>query len=144
MPLVVEKIKEGTVVDHISAGAGGRVLQILSAQYPISGAAALIINAHSKRLGRKDIVKMEGIFVDEKTANRIAIIAPDATMNIIKGGKVAGKHKVVLPKRICGLLRCPNPNCITNSDLAETSFSPENGKLRCHHCERVFHPGEFV
>jgi aspartate carbamoyltransferase regulatory subunit len=144
MPLVVEKINEGTVIDHIAAGAGSRVLQILSAQYPISGTAALIINAHSKRLGKKDIVKMEGVFVDEKTANRISIIAPDATMNIIKGGKVADKHKVVVPSTLCGILRCPNPKCITNIELAETVFSPEGGKLRCRHCERSFHPGEFA
>jgi len=144
MPLVVEKINEGTVIDHISAGAGSKVLQILSAQYPISGTAALIINAPSKRLGRKDIVKIEGVFIDEKTANRISLIAPKATMNIIRGGKVSDKHSVEMPKVLLGLLKCPNPKCITNIERAETSFTPDGKKLRCRHCERAFKPDEFA
>lgn len=142
--MIVEKINDGTVIDHITAGAGRDVLQILSAQFPISGNAALIINAHSKRLGRKDIVKMEGVFIDEKTANRISIIAPKATMNIIRGGKVVDKHSVEMPKVLVGLLRCPNPKCITNLERAETTFLPEGSRLRCRHCERTFRADEFA
>ena len=144
MPLVVEKIREGTVIDHIAAGAGSRVLQVLSAHYPTSGTAALIMNAPSRRLGRKDIVKMEGIFVDEKIANRISLIAPSATMNIIRGGRVADKHKVAMPRVLSGMLHCPNPRCITNSERAETSFSAEGKKFRCRHCERAFSAVEFA
>ncbi|VVB98966.1 Aspartate carbamoyltransferase regulatory chain [uncultured archaeon] len=144
MPLVVEKIKEGTVIDHIAAGSGTRVLAVLSAHYPINGTAALIINAPSKQLGRKDIVKIEGVFIDEKTANRISLIAPDATMNIIRGGKVSDKHKVEVPRVLAGLLKCPNPKCITNMERAETTFLPDKGRLRCRHCERAFKAEEFA
>lgn len=144
MPLMIEKIREGTVIDHITAGEGGRVLAILSAKYPLSGMAALIMNAHSKKLGRKDIVKLEGVFIDEKTANRISIISPQATMNIIRGGRVVDKHAVVVPSVLSGTLECPNPKCITNLERAETEFSPAGkGMLRCRHCERLFQPAEF-
>ena len=108
MPLEVQKINQGTVIDHVTAGAGSRVLQILSSSYPLKGMAALIINAPSKKFGRKDIVKIEGVFIDEKIANRIALIAPEATMNIIKGGKVSGKNKVELPTDVTGVFVCPN------------------------------------
>lgn len=144
MPLVVEKIREGTVIDHIPAGAGSRVLQVLSAHYPAGGTAALIMSAPSRRLGRKDIVKMEGIFVEERIADRISLIAPGATMNIIRGGRVAGKRKVAVPRVLSGMLRCPNPRCITNSEGAETSFAAEGSKFRCRHCERAFSAGEFA
>ena len=144
MPLVVEKIKDGTVIDHIAAGKGASVLRILSAHYPAGGAAALILNVHSKKLGRKDIVKMEGIFVEEKFANRISLLAPGATMNIIRGGRVADKHSVAVPRVLSGMLRCPNPRCITNSEGAETSFSAEGKKFRCRHCERAFLAEEFA
>lgn len=145
MPLSVQKIVEGTVIDHITAGAGNRVLQILSASYPIKGMAALIINAPSKQFGRKDIVKIEGVFIDEKTANRIALVSPNATLNIIKGSKVADKHHVKMPSSLSGVLCCPNPKCITNFERSSTSFSKSfAGKLRCKHCERLFSPGELV
>ena len=144
MPLEVQKINQGTVIDHITAGAGSRVLQILSSSYPINGMAALIINAPSKKFGRKDIVKIEGVFIDEKIANRIALIAPEATMNIIKGGKVVDKHHVEMPKSLSSLVKCPNPKCITNFERAPTTFIHEGKYLRCRHCERVFKPDELA
>ena len=144
MPLEVQQLNEGTVIDHITAGAGVRVLQILSSSYPLKGMAALIINAPSKKFGRKDIVKIEGVFIEEKIANRIALIAPEATMNIIKGGKVADKHHVEMPKSLSGLVACPNPKCITNFERAETTFIREGKSLRCRHCERAFAPAELA
>ena len=144
MPLEVQKINEGTVIDHVTAGAGAKVLQILSSSYPVKGMAALIINAPSKKFGRKDIVKIEGVFIDEKIANRIALIAPQATMNIIKGGRVVDKHRVEMPHSIAGLVKCPNPKCITNFERVDTTFVHEGHYLRCRHCERVFKPGELA
>ena len=144
MPLEVQKINQGTVIDHVTAGAGSRVLQILSSSYPLKGMAALIINAPSKKFGRKDIVKIEGVFIDEKIANRIALIAPEATMNIIKGGKVVDKHHVEMPKSLSSLVKCPNPKCITTFERAPTTFIHEGKYLRCRHCERVFKPDELA
>ena len=144
MPLAVQKIEEGTVIDHIEAGAGGRVLQILSSHYPISKMAALIMNAPSKKFGRKDIVKIEGVLLEEKVANRISLVAPNATMNIIRGGRVVDKHHVVIPKSFSGIARCPNPKCITNFERAETVFQSFGKSLRCRHCERLFKPEELA
>ena len=112
MPLEVQKINQGTVIDHVTAGAGSRVLQILSASYPLKGMAALIINAPSKKFGRKDIVKIEGVFIEEKIANRIALIAPEATMNIIKGGKVADQ--------VVGYV--PQENLVARAELVVGSY----------------------
>jgi len=145
MPLTVQKIENGTVIDHIASGAGSQVLQVLSSHYPLSKMGALIMNAPSKKFGRKDIVKIEGVFLEEKVANRISLIAPDATMNIIKGGKVADKHQVKLPASIVGVAKCPNPKCITNLERAQTAFSQvKEGNLRCRHCERLFKPSELA
>jgi aspartate carbamoyltransferase regulatory subunit len=146
MPLAVQKIKNGTVVDHISAGAGSRVLQLLSSHYPISKMAALIMNAPSRKYGLKDIVKIEGVFLDEKAVNRIALLAPNATLNIIRGGKLVDKHHVKAPPAITGIIKCPNPKCITNTERAETAFLQSKGgeTLRCRHCERLFKPDELA
>ncbi len=110
MPLKVEKISEGTVIDHIKAGAGTRVLSILSNAYPLNKMAALIINAPSKKFGRKDIVKIEGKMVSQEMANLIALVSPGATVNIVKGGEVEKKYDVVLPKEVKEYGKCPNPN----------------------------------
>jgi len=145
MPLTVQKIENGTVIDHIAYGAGSQVLQVLSSHYPISKMGALILNAPSKKFGRKDIVKIEGVFLEEMVANRISLIAPDATMNIIKGGKVVDKYHVELPSSIVGVVKCPNPKCITNLERAQTTFSQvKGGHLRCRHCERLFRPLELA
>jgi len=145
MPLTVQKIEEGTVIDHIKAGAGSRVLALLSSSYPLSKMAALIMNAPSKKFGRKDIVKIEGVLLDEKTVNRVALIAPDATLNIIKGGKVAEKHHVKMPASLSGVLKCPNPKCITNIERVPTTFVSDGaGWMRCRHCERLFASEELA
>ncbi len=145
MPLTVEKISEGTVIDHLKAGSGAKVLSILSNAYPLNKMAALIMNAPSKKFGRKDIVKLEGVFLDEKTANRVSLIAPSATINIIRNSKVVEKRAVEMPKSLSGTLRCPNPKCITNLERAETTFvRVDAGHLRCRHCERLFAPEELA
>jgi aspartate carbamoyltransferase regulatory subunit len=145
MPLIVEKISEGTVIDHIKAGAGTRVLSILSSAYPLNRMAALIINAPSKKSGKKDIVKIEGVFLDEKLANRVSLIAPSATINIIRNSKVSEKRQVQMPKALSGLLKCPNPKCITNLERAETMFvRVDERHMRCRHCERLFAPEELA
>ncbi|MCX8194522.1 MAG: aspartate carbamoyltransferase regulatory subunit [Candidatus Micrarchaeota archaeon] len=145
MPLKVEKIAEGTVIDHIKAGTGTRVLALLSNTYPLSKMVALIINAESKKLGRKDILKIEGVFLDEKTTNRVSLISPHATINIIKEGKVVEKRAVETPKSLSGVVKCPNPKCITNTERAETTFmSAGKERFRCRHCERLFSPEELA
>ena len=141
--LKVEKIENGTVIDHIPAGMGLKVLGILNVG---SGSkTALLMNVSSKNMGQKDIVKISGKMLDEREVDRIALAAPNATLNIIKGGSVAEKSVVQLPKELKGVAKCPNPKCITNGERMDTKFSQENkARFRCVYCEMLFEPKELV
>lgn len=112
--LIVRKINEGTVIDHIPGGQALSVLKILRISGEENHTIAVMINAESKRLGKKDIVKIEGRKLAPGEVDRIAIIAPKATINTIKNYRVTKKTKVKLPDEIRGLLRCTNPNCVSN------------------------------
>ncbi len=99
------------------------------------------MNVPSKKVGRKDIVKIENKELKKEEVDKIALIAPHATWNVIEDYKVLEKSKLEIPKEIEGLLKCPNPKCITNTDEPVTSkFSLEKKepiKLRCNYCERL-------
>jgi len=144
MPLIVEKIESGTVIDHIEAGRGLRVLLILGIDEGYKGRVALVMNVPSKKIGRKDIVKIEGRHVDEKTANKIALIAPRASLNIVEHSNVVEKHMIRLQPVLVGIFKCPNPMCITNSEAVDSEFKVEDGGLRCKYCERVFKAEELI
>ncbi|MFQ6117438.1 MAG: aspartate carbamoyltransferase regulatory subunit [Candidatus Bipolaricaulia bacterium] len=136
--LKVSKIMEGTVIDHIRAGLAPLVLRILGIECGFPESVIVAMNVRSSHYGRKDIVKVERQFLDEETINKIAIISPQATINIIKDYHVVEKHLVELPDELVGIVRCPNRHCITNSrEGVETVFRTEHGKLRCHYCEEL-------
>ena len=139
MPLTVEKIENGTVIDHIPAGNGLTVLKILEIGKDYLGRIALVMNVPSKALGKKDIVKIEGKQIDEKSADKIAVIAPKATLNFIKKGSVVEKRRVELPEKMVGVFDCPNSKCVTNLETMQTRFLvEEENTYRCAYCERVF------
>ena len=112
--LRVSKIKDGTVIDHIDAGRALHVLRILGLTGSEGLVIAVVMNVPSRKLGRKDIVKVEGLELREEQVNKIALIAPSATINIIRDYEVVEKVKVRVPPIVEGLLRCANPNCISN------------------------------
>ena len=138
--LKVTPIKNGTVIDHIPAGMALNVLRVLGISGGVASTVSVLIHVPSKRRGWKDIVKVEDRELNPKELNTIALIAPDATINIIRNYNVAEKHAVVLPDRAVGILRCGNPSCITNSrEPVESAFivrSKEPLRLRCWYCER--------
>ncbi len=142
--LKVDTIEMGTVVDHIKAGKGGKILEALGIgeQYPHR--VALMMHVPSKKEKTKDIVKIEGKIVDENAASIIALISPGATVNIIKNEKVEKKFKVELPETLSGIGTCPNPNCITNVEETVNRFKADDGAYRCHYCERLFKAEELV
>ncbi|MDD5318027.1 MAG: aspartate carbamoyltransferase regulatory subunit [Candidatus ainarchaeum sp.] len=141
--LVVEKIENGTVIDHIPAGLGLKVIGML--KIPRSSKAALLLNVPSKRMGSKDILKVSGKQLDEKELSKIALVAPAATLNVIRDGAVVEKASVRLPKELKGVAKCPNPNCVTNHERVEPKFGQEEGgKFRCEYCEMVFEAGELI
>jgi len=141
--LTVEKIENGTVIDHIPAGRGLKVLNILGIGDGMK--VALLMNVPSKRHGKKDIVKISGKQLDEKEVNKIAIIAPTATLNIVRNSSVVEKSEVRLPKLLAGVSKCPNPKCVTNSEKMETKFAQEaKGRFRCSYCEMQFETKDLV
>ncbi len=143
--LTVDVIEKGTVVDHIQAGFGAKVLKILGISETYPYRVALVVNVPSKKMGKKDIVKIEEKLVTEKEANIIALISPNATVNIIESGKVKKKYTVSLPERLEGIGVCPNPNCITKSESdVQQKFVKEDGGYRCYYCERLFKAEELV
>ena len=138
--LKVKPIKNGTVIDHITANKALRVLKIL--QLPDQKTAVtLAMNVQSNQMGSKDIVKIEGRELASREVDEIALIAPHATINIIRDYEIIAKGKVNLLDEIKNILICSNPNCITNTqEPVETLFIVmKKGPLvlRCHYCERI-------
>lgn len=136
----VYALDSGTVIDHIRHGAALRVLRMLS--LPPNTTVATGMCFDSSKLERKDIIKLEDFFLDEEAAKRVALIAPEATVSRIEGGKVVAKLQVVVPDAIEGLMSCANPKCITRNEPMVTKFakvSKGNAALRfrCHYCERT-------
>jgi aspartate carbamoyltransferase regulatory subunit len=105
---------------------------------------AIVMNAPSKRMKTKDIVKIEGKMVSQDEANVIALICPGATINVIKDGKVQKKFVAELPKEVGNFGKCANPNCVTNSENPNRRFVRDGPRFRCHHCERLFKAEELV
>lgn len=137
--LKVSKIKHGTVIDHITAGTAPTVLRILGINKGCSDTVIVAMNVRSRQVELKDIVKVENRVLAEAAVKKIALVAPQATVNIIKDYKVAQKRQVELADELVGIVRCPNRNCITNSNEKVASyFAVENRTplaLRCRYCE---------
>ena len=150
MPLLIERIQEGTVIDRIQAFRGIRVLEILhlipsgKANDDMKSRIALVINVPSKHMGRKDILKIEGRELQPSEVNKIALIAPEARLNVIRGGKVGVKQDVKLPLKLEGIAVCPNPQCISRVEMENSIFNTESRGLRCQYCERLFAPTELL
>src|SRR5271157_4303322 len=138
--LRVKPIKNGTVIDHIAGGQALNVLKILGISGTTDATVSVVMNVESSKLGKKDIVKVEDRELKEEEVNRIALIAPDATINIIRDFLVIEKHLVDLPDLIIGVVRCQNPSCISNTEEAIESRMLVKTKnpvvLRCVYCEQ--------
>ncbi len=137
--LTVSKIRSGTVIDHIPAGKALHVLRILGITGSEGYRTAVLMNVESRKLGRKDIVKIEHKKLGEDETNLVALIAPTATINIVEDYEIVEKRRVRIPERIKRLLTCPNPTCITRSSREDvvTSFklvSRDPVVLQCEYC----------
>ena len=139
----IPPIRNGTVIDHIANGQSLNVLKILGVNENNID-SVISIGMHvpsSKGTGWKDVIKVEDRELDPNTVGKIALIAPDATISIIRDYYIAEKFKVKLEKHILGLARCSNPNCITNrGEPVNPEFEVEERnppKLRCAYCDRI-------
>ena len=137
--LKIPRIKDGTVIDHITAGNAVKVLHILGIPKSTSSTVSVAMNVKSK-LGKKDIVKVENRELDPHEVNKIALIAPKATINFIRDYEVAKKHKVKLPNEIIGIVSCSNPTCVSNAKEPVKSrfkvISKDPPQIKCYYCER--------
>ena len=138
--LKVSALENGTVLDHIPAENVYKALDILGLK-GISNQITIGINLNSKLFGKKGIIKIADRFFEDDELNRLALIAPHATVNIIRNFQVVEKKKLVMPERIEGLAKCMNPKCITNHQHVKTKFTVigEGDKisLLCHYCEKI-------
>jgi len=139
--LRVSKIKDGTVIDHITGGHALDVIKILGITGSVNGVVTVAMNVPSKTLDLKDMVKIEGRELKSEEVDKIALLAPHATINIVRNYKVAEKQRVKLPNIIRGIVKCANPACISNSkEPVQPTFyvdSEEPLRLRCHYCGHV-------
>ncbi|HDN50876.1 MAG TPA: aspartate carbamoyltransferase regulatory subunit [Thermoplasmatales archaeon] len=138
--LKIQPIKDGTVIDHITPGKALTVLKILGTTGEEGDSVISVAINVSGKSGKKDIVKIENRELDPKEVDKIALVAPNATINIIRNYEVAEKHRVSVPDEIIGIVECSNPNCISNTnEPVETKFIVKSRhplRIRCYYCER--------
>ena len=137
--LVVSAIENGTVIDHIPAKAVFRVVRILNLE-DVDTQVTVGFNLSSRKYGTKGIIKVSDKFFKTEDINKIALIAPKASLIIIKNFEVIEKRQVVIPDEIHKFVKCVNPNCITNKQQVATRFKvidKENLRLQCHFCEKI-------
>jgi aspartate carbamoyltransferase regulatory subunit len=146
--LLVRRIRDGTVIDHIEAGKALLVLRALNITGKEGNVITVALNVPSSKHGKKDIIKVENRFLEINETNKLALIAPRTTINIIRDYKLIEKRKIQLPDSILGIFRCPNLKCITNSAEGITSIidiiDKEKVILKCRYCARTLSTDELV
>ncbi len=132
----IDSIKNGIVIDHIQAKKGMEIYEALMLK-DLDCSVAIITNAKSKKMGRKDIIKIDKDI--EVNMEMIGFIEPNATINRVKDDKLVDKYQVKLPEKIVNLTKCQNPRCITSieKDLEQVFLlaDRENQIYRCQYCE---------
>jgi len=147
--LRVRKIREGTVIDHIPAGRALEVLKILNVTGREDKPVSLVMNVPSKKMGKKDIVKLEERELSIEEIDKISLIAPNASINIIRNYDVFRKENVKLPRILKSVLACANRSCITNSERehVKSTFYVESEtplRLRCYYCQRLMEEQDLL
>lgn len=139
--LSVSAINNGTVIDHIRSGHALRIIHLFRL-LDDKNKITVGLNLPSKRLGLKDLIKIENRVLTKEEANEISIFAAEATINIVKDFEVVQKIPTHFPSKISNIFLCPNPKCITRNENCESVFHVEEQgkqvKLICHYCEKSF------
>ena len=138
--LNVGQLHEGFVLDHIEAGKCMTIYRYLKLD-ELDCTVAIIKNATSNKMGKKDIIKVE-CPIDMLNIDILGFIDHNITVNIIKDGKIVEKRELTLPKKIVNILKCKNPRCITSIeqglDQIFTLTDPEKEVYRCKYCEQKY------
>ncbi|NQT76852.1 MAG: aspartate carbamoyltransferase regulatory subunit [Bacteroidetes bacterium] len=144
--LKVTAIKNGTVIDHIPAQSVFQVIHMLGLN-ECENQILFGTNLESKKYGKKGLIKVNNRYFDHDTVNKIALVAPTATLIEIKNYKVIGKKNIVIPDHVSKFVKCVNPNCITNHEDVITKFKvidKKDVKLQCRYCEKTTAKDNFT
>ena len=137
--LKVSAIENGTVIDHIPSASVFRVISILNLD-AVDSQVLFGTNLESRKMGTKGLIKVKNKFFAPDEINKIALVAPTATVIVIKNYEVVDKKHAVVPDTVEKIVKCFNPNCITNHEPIPTRFrviDKTELKLRCHYCEKI-------
>ena len=135
--MIIGQIKDGIVLDHITAGKAMEIYNVLKLG-ELDCTVAMIKNADSPKLGKKDILKISTLL--ELDLDVLGYLDPGITVHVIRDSKVAERRKVALPERVVGVIKCKNPRCITSEEQDinhEFKLTDRNKKVyRCIYCEQ--------
>ena len=134
--LLVAALCNGTSIDHIPSSEVFKVVSLLKLE-KLKNPITIGNNLESKKMGSKGIIKISDRFFEEGEINRIAVIAPNIVLNIIRNYEVVEKKRLVLPDEITDIVKCTNPKCITNNEPMRTRFEvmdKQDIKLKCYYC----------
>ena len=138
--LVVSALENGTVLDHIPAENVYKALDLLDLK-GVESQITIGINLASKLHGKKGIIKIADKFFEAEELNKLALIAPKATVNVIRDFKVVEKMTLETPEEVVGIAKCRNPKCVTNHQPIKTWFRTivegDKVSLLCHYCEKI-------
>ena len=134
----VSALCNGTVIDHIPADKLFEVVNLLDIS-SMSTNVTIGNNLDSKKLGKKGLIKVSDKYFTDEEVNRISLVAPNVVLNTIQDYRVVDKREVKMPSLLRNIVKCSNPNCITNNEPTGTIFhlvDSEKGTIRCHYCEK--------
>ena len=144
--LAVAALQNGIVIDHIPCSSLFKVVNILGIE-KIENGVFIGNNLSSRSMGAKGLIKIADIELPKETLNRIAVVAPNAVINVIRDYAVVEKHKVELPEDLVNIIKCNNPKCISNNEPMATHFHAidnDANSFKCRYCERIVSREEVV
>ena len=136
--LQVAALENGTAIDHIPPSQLFKVAKLLGLEN-MNNTITIGNNFHSNKMGCKGVIKISDKFFCDEEINRIAVVAPNVKLNIIRDYEVVEKKEVEMPDELKGIVKCNNPKCISNNEPMQTWFhviDKEKGLLKCHYCEK--------
>lgn len=144
--LQVAALENGTVIDHIPSENLFTVVSLLGLE-KMENNITIGFNLSSDKLGRKGIIKIAGKYFSAGEISKISVVAPHIKLNIIKNYKVVEKREISMVDELKGIVKCNNPNCITNNEPMDTLFrviDKNKCVIRCHYCEKEQNREEII
>lgn len=142
--LMINSIDNGTTIDHIPAGKALEIIKFLKINP--KAAIAIAINVPSNKMGTKDLIFIENFELSKREMKKIGLMARNVTVNIVKNKKLVKKHILGLPEEAEGIIKCLNPNCISNKENIPSKFSIHSSTITgtCHYCEKNMTEQEMI